>query len=442
MSKLPCYYAHGGLNYKNGFATTCPISGARLKMLDDDQVPSQFWNNEKFKEYRKMLDNGEWPSDCHLCKESEELGLHSMRQDYNSDLTYYNPKTGEVGFEGLKHVELRFSNACNMACMHCSEVYSSQWGSRLKNYIPDQEDEKYNLSQLLKTEHRYGLSDKTKIDLRLSDVKEIANDLNKNFPNIEKIDFAGGEVLFQKQFFPTLEMLSYHPNAKNMLIFFHTNFNADFDVEKLNNLLKRFGKSKIKISVDSSDKIYSYFRDGDPDQLTKNLQKFFSINDYTEVDLVNTTSVYQLMDIENIYKYFLSFNVNNITTSIVYTPPYINPAIIMYEFKDEVLQDIKDTREMIEEVRSQRIKESSGNIDSNPKYNRCWNKDKQLFTDINTALQGIDEVEKYILSHQTLPEHWEAFLSFSKKIDKLWKKDFNKHFENYQRINNKIVRIR
>jgi len=442
MSKLPCYYAHGGLNYKNGFATTCPISGARLKMLDDDQVPSEFWNNEQFKEYRKMLDKGEWPLHCHLCKESEEIGVHSMRQDVEADLTHYNPETGEVDFKGLKHIELRFSNACNMACMHCSEVFSSQWGSRLKNYVPDEEDVKHNLTQLLKTEHRWGADDKTKIDLRLSDVYKIVNDLNTNFPNIEKIDFAGGEVLFQKQFFPTLEMLSKHPNAKNIFIFFHTNFNADFDILRLSELLKPFGKSKIKISVDSSDKIYSYFRDGSSDQLTKNLQQFCAVNDFTQVDLVNTTSVYQIMDIKNVYKYFLSLHLNNITTSIVYTPPYINPAIMMHKFKDEVLQDIADTKKMLKKAIEKRKKEANGNPDDYPKYSRCWLKGKQHFSDIETALQGIAEVEKYVQSHKTSLKDWEAFLSYSKKIDKLWKKDFNQHFENYKRIDDNIVRVK
>ena len=67
----------------------------------------------------------------------------------------------------------------------------------------------------------------------------------------EKIDFAGGEVLYQKQFFPVLERLAQHPNAKNLYIFFHSNFNAPFDVNTLNDLLKPFGQTKIKISVDA-----------------------------------------------------------------------------------------------------------------------------------------------------------------------------------------------
>ena len=81
-----------------------------------------------------------------------------------------------------------------MACLHCSEVYSSQWGSRLKDYEPDQQDWDHNLEQILKTQHREGPHDNKQIRLSKEDALEIVDDLIKNFPNIEKIDFAGGEV--------------------------------------------------------------------------------------------------------------------------------------------------------------------------------------------------------------------------------------------------------
>ena len=103
MPSLPCYFAFNGLNYKNGFATTCPISAARLENLKK-KTPSQFWNNKHFKNYRKLLHNGEWPKECHLCKDIEQKNLKSMRQDYAADLTHYNIKTGQVHNKGLKHI--------------------------------------------------------------------------------------------------------------------------------------------------------------------------------------------------------------------------------------------------------------------------------------------------------------------------------------------------
>lgn len=435
MSKLPCYYAHGGLNYKNGFATTCPISGARLKMLDN-QVPSEFWNNENFKEYRKSLDRGEWPSDCILCKIAEEIdGTRSMRQDYPADLSTYNSQTGEVSFAGLKHVELRFSNSCNMACLHCSEVYSSQWGSRLKNYEPDDIDKEFNLEQLTKTQHRIGDNDTTKIDLKTAEAIKIAEDLNTNFPNIEKIDFAGGEVLYQKQFFPTLEKLSEHPNAKNILLFFHTNFNADFDVEKLSGLLGRFGSSQMKISVDAGKNMYSYFRDGNWAKLTENIQKFKAVNNFTIIDTVCTTSIYQVMDIENVMTSLLELDIDSIDASIVFTPAYINPALIMRRFPEQTISDLNRTRKSIKKIEKRRIKSSD------KRSYRSWNVKHNHFNDIQGALKGLDDIEKYIRNHKTTAKDFVGFLHYSKKIDKLWKQDFNDIFSKYKIQGNDLRRI-
>lgn len=437
MSKLPCYFAHGGVNFKNGFATVCPISAERLHIIDGT-TPSNFYNNKNFTQYRKLLDKGEWPAGCHLCKQAEETDkTASMRQQApQPDLTDYNYNTGEIKNTGLKHVELRFSNACNMACMHCSEVYSSQWGSRLKNYKPDNEDRKHNLIQLLKTQHRQGPNDNTRIELKIDQVTSIVDDLINNFPNLEKIDFAGGEVLIQKQFFPCLEQLAQHPNAKKIQIFFHTNLNADFDVQKLSKLLLPFGSVKIKISVDAGKRIYSYFRDGDWSKLKENINFLKKANPKAEMDLVCTTSIYQLMDIENIFESFLSLEVHGITPSIVFTPSYINPSLINIYFKHYMIEDFKDVLRMCNNVDKQRRKRKD--------YTEIlsYNKKTKQFGDINDVRQCVKFIQDYVSKHQSTKADWEAFIVYSKKIDSLWKKDFNKMFKYYKRTDTGFIRQR
>ena len=108
----------------------------------------------------------------------------------------------------------------------------------------------------------------------LKDLEKICNDLNTNFPNINRIEFSGGELLIQQQFYKCLEMLSIHPNRKNITISFYSNFNADFDIEYLTSLLKKFGKSVVTISIDAGKNIYSYFRNGDWNILQSNINKF------------------------------------------------------------------------------------------------------------------------------------------------------------------------
>ena len=434
-SKLPCHYAHGGVNFKNGFATTCPISSAHLVELGEfGGVPSEFWNTKGFRDYRQQLDRGEWPAHCHLCQSAEKEGTKSMRHDYEADLTHYDPETGEVDFKGLKHVEMRFSNSCNMACLHCSEVYSSQWGSRLKDYTPDQEDWDHNLEQLLKTQHREGPEDNKQIRLSKADALAIADDLNKNFPNIEKIDFAGGEVLYQKQFFPVLERLAQHPNAKNLYIFFHSNFNAPFDVDTLNNLLKPFGQTKIKISVDAGTNIYSYFRDGDWNVLKDNLARFKAINTTTYLDAVCTTSIYQMLDLKNILVSLCSLDVNEISMSTVFTPRYINPAVAYRMFGDAVLSDIHETANALLRIKKQR-KQMPNKEDF-----RSYTPSSDDFADIEGCFKDLEQIKTYILNHPTEEKDVQAFLSYANKMDKLWKQDFNTSFPKYTLTKDSLVR--
>ena len=137
----------------------------------------------------------------------------------------------------------------------------------------------YDLKQLLGTEHRHGDDDDNEMGITLDQAMEICDDLIENFPNLLWIDFAGGELLYQKQFFPTLKRLAEHPNAKRMKISFHSNFNANFNVEELSEYLKPFNQSAILISVDAGRTFYSYFRHGGSwDQLKKNIQDYRKIN--------------------------------------------------------------------------------------------------------------------------------------------------------------------
>ena len=432
--KIPCYYALGGLNFKNGFATSCPQQSDQLHILDN-QLPSEFWNNEGFMIHRKELMAGKWCKGCHLGAEAEEAdSIERMRHDFPADETFYNEETGAVDFKGLHHVELRFSNSCNMACLHCSQVYSSGWVSRLKRYEPTLEDHTHKLDQLTGAMHRATRDDDLSIDLPMSEMERIVDDLNNNFPNIEKIDFAGGEVLHQKQFFPCLERLAKHPNVENISLTFHTNFNARFDPVRLSELLEPFGKSSVKMSLDAGKNLYAYFRDGDWDVLKENVRKFNEINNFTRLEVVLTTSIYQIMDLPDIFQSFLELDVEDIDSSIVYTPPYLNPAIMMFHFPNEVLGDLEKARQLVKREKKRRERNRGDYANR-----RGYLKGKQYWKDIESSLRSIDRIEQYVLTHKPDYKHWEAFLVYRRKIDVLWKKDFNTSINNYKIDDNNQV---
>lgn len=440
MSKpILCYYALGGINYKNGFVTSCPQQSDQLHIYKNTHVikPSEIINSEGFKNHRKEMMSGTWSKGCHLCKEAEDIGAPSMRQDYEADTKYYNSSTGEVEFASVKHIELRFSNACNMACLHCSDVYSSGWMSKLKHYQPDEEDRKYKLIQLTKTFHKQSPDEDLTISISMEEMEQIVDDLNANFPNIEKIDFAGGEVLYQKQFFPCLERLSNHPNAKNIYLTFHTNFNTDFDPVRLAELLSKFRKGILHLSLDAGTNIYPYFRTGNWDILKSNIKKFREVDTKSELSVVCTTSAYQIMDIENVFQSFLTLDIDRITASITYTPRYMNPSIMTLKFKDEVYADIQNTYKLITEEKSKRM----NNLDEY-KHLRSWNPIFRKFEDIESALEAVRTIEQYIFNRQPKIEDYDAFMVYIRKTDKIWKHSFNEYMKKYKFENDQLERVK
>jgi len=447
---LTCFYALGGINYKNGVITTCPRQADQLVYAHETILPSEIFNHKNFKLMRSKLKNNEWPRGCNTCEWMENNNLKSMRKDYvlNSENFFhkpqketssdkdpqkninkdektairlydcYDPITNNVSHEGLRHVEFRFSTACNFACLHCSKVYSSGWSKKLSHYEPDQEVKLNDLRQLLGTEHRHGPNDRNEMSLSTEEALKIVEDLNENFPLLQYVDFAGGELLYQKQFFPTLKKLSEHPNAKNIKISFHTNFNADFDVAVLSEHLECFGSSAILISADAGRTFYSYFRHGGKwEKLKKNVQDFKKINDFSWVDISCTTSIYQMLDIYDVFDSFYDLGLN-FDASIVQTPQYLDPSLLLYDFYDETLKDIERTYELVEK----RQKDPGGRSD----YSKYW----------------FNYIVDYVKNTKINYKHYNRWLVYRKKSDEIWGQNFNEHFQNYQIIDDELVRVK
>ena len=155
-----CFYALGGINYKNGVISVCPRQADQLVYANETILPSKIFNHENVKKVRKLLHEGTWPSGCNTCEWMERDGLRSMRLDFlldNDNVFYkshgqessfdnrekakrklldcYDSISHEVDNDGLRHVEFRFSTACNFSCLHCSKVYSSTFFIVLKHPV-------------------------------------------------------------------------------------------------------------------------------------------------------------------------------------------------------------------------------------------------------------------------------------------------------------------
>ena len=184
---MSCYYSHCSISFKHKYSTFCAFQVDPLCEFEESILPSQIFNSKGFVKTRKMLDNNSWPSGCDHCRIPESKDLKSSRQDH------------ELQHKNLERVEIRFSNACNMACLHCSPEYSSLWAKKLNYSGPT-------------------------LGLTSEQVLLICEDL-KNISTIRRIVLSGGEPLVNKNFYKCLEVLSEHSHANEIVLSFHTNLN-------------------------------------------------------------------------------------------------------------------------------------------------------------------------------------------------------------------------
>ena len=315
---MSCYYSHCSISYKHKYSTFCAFQTDSLCDFDDTILPSQIIKSKGFIKTRKLLDNDNWPSGCDHCRIPESTNLISHRQDR------------PVEHKNLERVELRFSNACNMACLHCSPEYSSVWAKKLNYSGPI-------------------------LGLTSEQVLKICEDLKK-ISTIRRIVLSGGEPLVNKNFYKCLELLSEHPYANELVLSFHTNLNPgkSINFEYLNLILQKFKETYIVVSIDGGEKLYPIFRGGNWNVLVNNIDKALQMN--VNVDATMSLTTYQMNDIRNCYLDVLPLGFRELRTMYVWSPKHLDPK---HSVNDKIMEEYEFVLNHIENNYSGSLRDSA-----------------------------------------------------------------------------------
>lgn len=114
-----------------------------------DSIIEEILLGDKNKTIRNEMLKDALPSSCSGCHRSEENAkrmtdtmssrLYYLRQLKNVPLDTYEID----GKFDLRHVDLRWQNTCNFACVYCEPMCSSRWESELGIRLPKPHDEQY-----------------------------------------------------------------------------------------------------------------------------------------------------------------------------------------------------------------------------------------------------------------------------------------------------------
>jgi organic radical activating enzyme len=222
MRKHFCAAPWSGLSLdSDGSAKVCCVNLTRGAINTFNDIKS----NSVFMGIRTAIINDEQHPGCQQCWDREATGdLDSRRSIYQYDDFFHDLNNAET-FQ-LEHLDLRWSNTCNLNCVYCSPTYSSRW-AELR-----------------------GLTQKFRVSPTVTDL---------DLANLKFLQLAGGEPLLIKENYELLErVLRINSHVK---IEVTTNLTSIHN-NKIYQLLKNFDNVTFVVSYESTGDKFEYIRNG------------------------------------------------------------------------------------------------------------------------------------------------------------------------------------
>ena len=213
----------------NGDIKNCIISKEVLGNINDTDI-RDIMSNAKNLKLKEDMGYDNQPHNCSGCYLQE-----ANRKDPNSisSRRYYNREIGKEFLNisqefSLHHVDLRWTNHCNQACVYCGPLYSSKWATELGESIKSKKQARDKVKEYV-----------------FSNVKQLKN-----------VYLAGGEPMLMNENKEFLKLLLKH----NPNVTIRVNTNLSSTRTGVFELLCQFKNVHWTISVESIEQEYEYIR--------------------------------------------------------------------------------------------------------------------------------------------------------------------------------------
>lgn len=211
----------------------------------------------------------------------------------------------------LKHVDLRWTNSCNQACVYCSPELSSKWAQELKMSVKSNKDAR-------------------------QDVKDY---IFQNIKNLSNVYLAGGEPMLMKENFEFLKLLK----EKNPDCSIRVNTNLSTTKTGIFDLLCDFKNVHWTVSLETIEHEYEYIRHhGSWDDFKNNLGLINNLDHKISFNMLhfilNYDSLFGCID----YLKAMGFNDNSFIVGPLYRPKNMNLLNLPQRMLDRVLQTLRN----------------------------------------------------------------------------------------------------
>lgn len=312
--KHMCPHMWSGLHITpEGYIHMCGVSKEQVLGLvpphiNDIENLQDFFNTDYFINYRNtnVKDN----KYCIPCVTRESSDIKSLRHMLPRKYNKNGIQTSSVINDcKIEHLDVCFSNLCNQQCVMCKSECSSKWYTADKNKQNTEFNRKPVKYKKWTTDHNM----KKVIDL---------------LPQLKILQIKGGEPLIQDEVKQTLKYIIDHELDIN--VEFLSNFQELSD--EMTYILHNLKKLSLRISLDSSGKMYDWTRGGNWSKTVDNLERFMRGCRYeVELGYTNTLNRWSYKNLINDIKVVEEINsrfckkVTNYNILPVIGPKYTSP---------------------------------------------------------------------------------------------------------------------
>lgn len=299
----------------NGTVKSCIMSNGRIGDIALSNIKDIMHGEENVKLKRAML-NDELPSACSGChlqeKNRNDLSSISSRLYYLKELgkTIDLNMLDDVDAFKLKHIDLRWTNSCNQACVYCGPELSSKWAQELGVKVKSPQTAK----------------------------QEVKNFVFDNITQLENVYLAGGEPMLMKENYELLErLLKDNPECS-----VRVNTNLSTTRTGIFELLCKFRNVHWTVSVESMEHEYNYIRHhGSWEDFIMNLKTIRNLDHKISFNMLhlifNHMSIFQCID------YFSAngFHDNSFIIGPLYGPRHLNILNLPNDMIGKILGELR-----------------------------------------------------------------------------------------------------
>lgn len=302
----------------NGNIKNCIISTSTIGNIQKEDITTILSGEQNLQIKKEMLADKK-PKNCAGCylqeQDRKNLSSISSRLYYTKEVAPYvdSKLYDHVENFSLHHVDLRWTNHCNQACVYCGPNYSSKWAQELGQKINSSEQSR----------------------------KKVKEFVFANIKKLKNVYLAGGEPLLMNENKDFLQLLL----EENPLINIRVNTNLSSTETGVFDQLCEFKNVHWTVSVETMREEYEYVRyHGVWNNFLTNLKLIQKLKHKITFNMLyfilNYKSIFSTVD----FLKEMGFHENNFIIGPLYTPEYLNilnlPKNILNEVKNKLSNEI------------------------------------------------------------------------------------------------------